>query len=263
MVLYDKAGRIIRLGRAVMAENGAAFDALGAPRFGARRLHYADRLTTADPGSRLASAITDGGEGVGISFPLTGLWGSADWGGAYPYIVWSLEDVFGAPLGGTVGSATVLSFVVRPTVPTPLEEVWVGMAIVNETDLASATVDGAGCAITWTGAVNPAAQTLRLNNGTSTSVTGSTSAGMVSCVQPIAQVGTGTARMVGGLASGQDSAGAVLNAATATGVGVFSSNPSRLYVVLAAGRTSAGAAGNFTALVDAYVAPCVRSQLVF
>jgi hypothetical protein len=238
-------------------------DDLGSPRFGWRRLRLADALSTADPGSRLASAITDSGEGAGIVFPLNGGWGSNDWSGAYPYVMWGLEDLFGRPLGGSV----TLGITFRARLFTSLaatDEFVIGVALVNESVLTGSTVDGKGVMVVGTGAgVNLSSGNVNTANGTGTLSAGTMTATTVGALGTVSIQGGTLPRLyisgsLGINASGDSVSGAGSNPIAAqnlTGI------PSRWYVAAFAGRTSAGVAAAKSPAADFHIAPLLRTPL--
>lgn len=245
----------------ILDDAGPMTDVLGATQFGARRLHYSERLSTADPGTRLSAPITDGGEGAGISFPLTGLWGSTDWAGAYPYVLWSLDDVFGAPLDATSMKAVVLTVLARPTVPLSADEWRSVLAVVNESDLTSGTIDGAGCGSHGTTAGGYAAASASVANGTANFSTSTANANIVGAncaVLAAASVVTGLMTVT--VAAALDSSGTRLTSSSATATVGTGASTGRLYVALAAGRISAGGLDNITLKLDAWVHPILRGQ---
>lgn len=261
---YDHGGRIVRLGSRVLDHCSPSFDPLGAIRFGHRRLHYADRLTAADPTSRLSGAITDGGEGVGISFPLNGSWNSSDWAGAAPNIIWSLDDIFGAPLGGAIAAPVVLTVFARATIPAPADEWYVGVCIVNDTVLTGGTVDGAGVGIggNAAGAAGPRAVRFACPNGVGTIALSTGDATAVGARGNLSITSIGSAGGISQfLVSSLDASGAGLQTTSNAGTANFG-NPARLYLAAVAGRTDAAVAGGITIKADFYVSPVLRFPLL-
>lgn len=267
-VLYDASGKIVYLSADLLdaTQVSHSADANGATRFGPRRLALVNG-TAVDPASHLASAITDGGSGAGIAFPLNGSWASSDWSGAYPYVRWSLDDLLGCPLGGALATPVLLQLYVRTTVPVVGDEVRVVAAIVNETDLTTATIDGVGMGILYSGGGNPAVEATKTANGSVTSTAGTGVAAIVGgfvCLSLRSIGATGT--FAGSRVDPLDSSGVIIPSGSAlsgtTSAVVSYGNPSRNYLVLAAGRTSAGNTNAFTIKADLYVGPMLRQPLL-
>lgn len=258
---FDNKGRLLQIPRTLLEKSGVNYSPLGAPRFGLKRLHYGDRLTTADPASHLASAITDGGEGVGISFPLNGSWGSTDWAGAYPYIIWNLTDVFNAITDSTSGTWFQLAIMLRATVPVAGDEFKIGLGIVSETDLTTGTIDGRGFAVDGTGA-NLTVQSFTVSNGTFGQAASAANNSIVGASGGVGILGSGGTNISASRSAALDSAGAFLTSGAAGAAVVNTTAGTRLYLALAAGRQSAGNTNNLTLNVDAYYSPALRHNFV-
>lgn len=263
-VQLDRRGRITRLDSRLLAKYSPSYDTLGAMCFGHRRLNYSERLTTADPTSRLSGAITDGGEGVGISFPLTGGWSSTDWAGAAPNIIWPLEDLFGAPLGGAICAPFVVTVFARATILAPADEWYVGLSLVNDTVLSGATVEGGGVGLAGDagGVAGPRGARFACANGAGTMAVTTSDATAVGArgTLAVASVGAGSS-IAQFVVSSIDASGAGIVVTSSGGAASFG-NPSRLYLAAFAGRSSAGAAGGVTVKADFYVSPVLRFPLM-
>lgn len=126
--------------RRLAVPDSAPFTATGAVKMAWRRMDLSQALGSYDPGSRLNSAISDGGEGTGISIDLTGSWSTSDPLTSGVYIVWDARDIFGHLLEG--GTPWVISYLlVERTNPGNSTDYNIVAGIMNEaTD--SATIDG-------------------------------------------------------------------------------------------------------------------------
>ncbi len=240
---------------------------LGNPQYGWRRLVLADAITTADPATHLSGAVTDGGDGAGIAVPLTGSWGSGDWTGTYWYGIWPLLDNFGRVMGGNVEIA--LSFAVRLRGSfSETDDFAIGMALVNETALTGATVDGKGIHINANGAGG--AGVIGTGNSSSTNGTGTqtnAAAGQANVVWAVGHVAfsgqtTGRLWCTGNI--GLDSSGVVVASSGAVPVGTVTMGgpPARWYLAMYAGRNDATNASAKTPAADCYYAAPLHRPLV-
>lgn len=221
------------------------------------RFSYADRSSTGDPGTRLVSPITDGGAGSGISFVLTGGWTSTDWGGAWPYVTWQLKDLLG--VGATADTITAYNVIVKlRTGPGDSTDTAVRVAIINESDVTTATVDGVTGGLLFSGATRNTQVGSMTNGSASALVSGTTSATITGGQFYCNRIGMGASTIIKPQMAGLDASNvyvASTNVSTASVITV--GNPSAWYLVLCAGRT-ATTAGNATVAVDVYMEPLVQ-----
>jgi hypothetical protein len=151
---------------------GAPLTATGAVKFAWRRMNLSEALGSYDPGGRLNSALSDAGEGTGISIDLTGSWSTTDPLTGGVYIVWDARDIYGHAIEG--GTPWVIEhLLVERTNPGNSTDYSVVGGFVNEsTD--SATIDGVfNGGIRHTGA-SMNVTCARIINGTSTLDNGAT-----------------------------------------------------------------------------------------
>lgn len=221
-----------------------------------RRLSLADAVATGDPGTRLASAITDLGNGSGIRISLTGGWTSSDWAGAYPYIVWPLIDIAGAAIKDDALFSCFFVLRIRAH-PANTSDTRLRVAILNESDPTLATVDGMSAGIEW-GTSTRTAISGNVSNGTAAAVSsGAGGSATADCLQTImAPQGVGSTRNIPAPrtclldSTGAYIAGTYINANPGNGIAV--GNPAAgYYIAITAGR-SATTAGTATIDVDAY-----------
>lgn len=258
-MLYSAAGRQ----RVLDLPAAANFSANGNPTFGWRRLRLSDAIATADPGSRLASAITDGGAGSGIVFPLTGGWGSTDWSGAYPFATWRLSDLYDAP----IGASSNIVFTVGVRLWTSLaatDEFVIGVALASENTLTGTTVEAKGIYMVGTGAgSNLATGNCSSNNGSGTQSNGTMTSGVVSAVGSLMVHGDGGGRLYANGSLGVDGSwGAVGGGVAALGAVTLAAQPSQWYLHAFAGRLSAGAAGAISPAADFFISPVAYHHMV-
>lgn len=246
---FDKNGRPVRI---VDPLQCGVTGANGALRYGCRRLGLAQAIASGDPGSRLASPITDGGLDTGLSFPLTGGWASTDFAGAYPYLTFPFLDLWGNPYKGTNLVAWPRLFVlVRGTPPSNSDEVAINVSLLNEADPTTGTVDGRGCSITWTGSQTLGRSTSIVNGSIANGSTNGT--GLIVLDAVIARIGSGT-NSISSIAGWSDVFATSLFDVVGGANSTFPvSGP--LYINVCAGRTSAGAAGAITPTFDVFYAP--------
>jgi hypothetical protein len=230
------------------------------------RLNLADAISTADPGSRLSSALVDLGEGSGIKSPLTGSWGSTDWSGAYPYAMWNLNDLFGRQLGGNYNLSIPLYIRLRTT-QADTDDFAIGLAVVNESVLTGATVDGKGIQIVGNGAGGSGS--LRTGNVDTTNGSGTVSnasssvANLVWAAGFMSYAGIGASRIYVNGSLGLNSSGAAVGGGTSPITALtLAATPSSWYLAAFFGRNDATNAGTLPNIAaDFYVGPIVRSPL--
>ena len=219
------------------------------------RLALASIVASGDPGTRLAAPITDSGEGVGLQFQLTGGWTSADWAGAWPFLVWELTGDDGVAIGTDDQFCANVVARIR-THPGDASDANLYVAIVNETDLTSGTIDGVAGGIRWTGAARNTISTTTVNGATAGTTAGGGVAGAEALQSSIPRQGKGASSiLVAGRIGLLDGTGAPIGGSivnVAPGSGVAMGNPSKLYVAVAAGR-SAATAGTVTIGADMYI----------
>lgn len=218
------------------------------------RLSLADAVTTIDPGSRLAAAISDLGAGSGIRFQVTGGWSSTDWAGAHPAAIWRFRDIVGTQVDGGQWTLTA-DLRIRGAGPGDSSDTDVRLLICNEQDITSATVDGACMGMRFTTASRFGIVGLVQNGASSVNVgtTGSATAAFAEGIfGPHGHEATRV--LVTPRTALLDSAGAYItntnvNAAPINGCAL---GTGQLYVALIVGR-SAATAGTVTVDVDAYL----------
>ncbi|HYD02610.1 MAG TPA: hypothetical protein VEB22_15390 [Phycisphaerales bacterium] len=227
----------------------------GSVRHGLRRLSLARAIASGDPGSRLTSALTDGGDGVGITWPLAASWGSTDWAGAYPYLLFDLTDIFGFPLSSGRNVGVALQVIWRTPLPGAGPGAVGGLCLVNETGMAGGTIDGRGLYVyTSVAGGVPGVGSAVVTNG-SCSLAAGASASSNRSGQTIVQVdsSSSTARAAVAYIAARDANGA-FNAGVDTTTETEVGNPSKFYLAMFAGRSTSTAEA-VTCIFDAYAAP--------
>lgn len=228
-----------------------------------RRLALASIVASGNPNSRLVAPASDLGDGAGIRISLTGGWTSTDWAGAHPYWVWEILDVAGVAIGGDDDFSLAVAMAIRAH-PGDASDTDLRVAIVNETDLTSATIDGMNAGIRWTADARGVIVS-NVSNGTASAVgTGTGVAGAAYMRASFPRFGEGAAStLVSPRACLLNSSRAYIassNVNQAPGNGVVIGNPSKLYLALVAGR-SATTAGDVTIDVDVYYAPPLKLEM--
>lgn len=224
-----------------------------------RRLALADAIACYDPGTRLATPVTDGGAGVGISWPLTGSWSSSDpmdW----PHCVWAPKDAAGAALSTTSTWAIALEIAER-TAPGLSSDTSIAVGVINES-ADSGTVDGIFGRLLWSGATR-AGGAIGLANGAATVNTGTSNASIRYLNYAVVKAGSGATAVatISQARGALDSSRAVLAATVATTITTGTIGDNSSFIVVAAGRTAA-TAGNETVVVDTYTLPPVVAPLI-
>lgn len=242
---YDSKGRITR----IFEE-----DHVDPPRsttiFSARRLDWDRIIASGDPNSRLNGAITD--DGTAISAPLKGSWATTDLYGDAPYGVWPLLDPWGRVISGACASPILLMLlVVGGNVN---DDIGASIAVVNETDVTSGTVDGRGVRVGFSSASSSVAAN-SLANGTQVGVVGTASVSVRSVTGMVVLVDNNGAnsRLAQTTASSLDANWAF----STSGAGVPSNTTvtfgtGRYYLAMAFYRINAGNAQAKTIVASAY-----------
>lgn len=227
-----------------------------------RRLALAEIVASGDPGSRLAAAITDGGLGTGLQVQLTGSWTSTDWTGAWPYLVWPLLDSNGLQMTGDEAFTAQLVGRVR-THPGDSSDTDVRLAIVNETDLTTGTIDGVCAGMRWTAAARTSVVALGTNGAASGIIAGPASAGAEGFQAHVPRQGKGSSTILVTPrcclldSTGAYVAGSNANAAPANGVPI---GTGALYVAAVFGRNAA-TVGNVTIGIDLFASRAAHTAL--
>jgi hypothetical protein len=218
------------------------------------RLALADAASQADPGTRLAAALSDGGAGTGIEFQVTGGWSSSDpldW----PHIIWVPKDAGGTAITSTTALWAIMCEIAERTAAGLSSDTAIAFGVMNES-ADGAGVDAAYLGIRYTGASRNGLRGV-ISAGTSTLTHGTANNSIRYVVTPLFRVGEGTAGAVPGPGFALDTNRAVIAAAglaNATNVTISTWGDARPYLFLAVGRT-ASTAGTETVRVDAYYTP--------
>lgn len=159
---YDSKGRVTRIW-----EDDHPDPPRSSRLFAARRLDWDRRIASGDPGSKLSTPITD--DGTKITTSLIGSWTSTDpYDGNNPYGIWPAIDPWGNPLSGTACGAVTLLLMTSDA--SSGDAIFASLALVNETDLTTATIDGRGMGFNYTSAGTFLGYSHALINGVYTSV---------------------------------------------------------------------------------------------
>ncbi|HYD02609.1 MAG TPA: hypothetical protein VEB22_15385 [Phycisphaerales bacterium] len=256
--VYDELGRLVPEFYPLPRGGPKVFGPNGDLRIGTRRLALVDAIASGDPGSRLAAPITDSGDGAGLVWQITSGWGSTDWTGAWPYLIFPFSDMYGFPPEASRNVGFCIQMVFRGTLPPAGPGAIAVAALVNETSLTTGTVDGRGMNIFSGSATGlPGVGNAGSANGAG-SLTFSSSVAGVASGQVGIQVDTfgSGARIANATPMGRDSAGEFVtknDPASETACG----NPSRLYLALAVGRNTNTVDG-FTFAFDTYISPIIH-----
>jgi hypothetical protein len=215
------------------------------------RLTLADALSTADPNSRLVTAITDGGAGAGIEAQLTGGWSSSDpFDG--PHIIWRPKDAEGAIITSTTDIWSMIMELAERTAPGLSSDTAVIIGIINES-ADSGTVDGAYVGIRYTGASRNGLRG-SITAGVSTMTHGVASASIRYIQTPIYRQGITTVALLPAPGFPLDTNRAFLSGAglaNTTSISTAAFGDSAPYIFMAFLRTAA-TAGSETIRTDAY-----------
>lgn len=255
--IYDAKGRNIYDGHIPKGR----VDNFSALRHGMRRINLAEAVVTADPASHLTAAITDGGEGIGYSFPLGNTWASAELTDDAPYFTCPLLDVDNRLVGGSMILSTTLVVFMRST-PAVTDVVRVGAIIHNERDWRTATVDGRGIGLIYA-VTNPQCQSVGIVNGTTSTTTGAATAGIVGGIGPVIRAGTDTAiveQFTTVSCFGLDSSFDGVQSSVATKAANNGTGPGangNWYITVFAARTSVAGVSNYTAVFDVWYTPII------
>lgn len=241
---YDSKGRITRIWEA---------DHSRPPRtriFAARRLDWDRAIATGDPGSKLSTPITD--DGTKITASMIGSWTTSDlYDGNNPYGVWPVLDPWGAPMSGTACGA--MSLLLMTSDASSGDAVFASLALVNETDLTTATIDGRGVGFNYSSAGTFLGYSHSLINGAySSAASGSTgsSRGVVTQVR-VRDNNTASSRLGADSAIAVDSAW-VYAGASATSAGAVIFGAPRWYLAVVFARTDAAVSATKTISAAAY-----------
>lgn len=220
-----------------------------------RRIALTD-ATTADPGARLVSAITDQGNGAGLRFVVTGGWSGTDPLSAYPHVIVPVKDIRGAVLGATAGKLVMptLQFIVRAS-PGGTTDTRIACGFCNES-ADSGTIDAYFATVTYTGS-NRSVGCGTIANGAASLVTNANVAtGTIGIVQLNRALFGASARQVGpqGFYTSDYASGAAWFPASATVPTMADLGGGAWWFFLAVGR-SAATAGNVTVDIDLYEDP--------